>query len=48
MNSDGYTVFDNEGNKTLIESGDSEEQSEERLKSGKALLQTLYDDMGRR
>ena len=42
----GVSVFDNEGNKPLIEQ--PLQGSTERLRKGKALLQTLYDDLGRR
>lgn len=42
----GVSVFDNEGNKPLIEQ--PLQGSNERLRKGKALLQTLYDDLGRR
>ena len=40
------TVYDNEGNKPLIET--PREGSDLRLRKGKALLQTLYDDLGNR
>ncbi len=42
----GITVYDNEGNKVLLKEPRS--GNEVRLKKGKVLLQTLYDDMGRR
>ncbi len=46
IDSTGVTVFDNEGMKPLIEW--PEEDSEIRIRKGKALLQTLYDDLGSR
>ncbi|MDO4754957.1 MAG: sulfatase-like hydrolase/transferase [Parabacteroides sp.] len=46
IDSTGVSVYDNEGNKPLIEN--PEEGSEQRIKKGKALLQTLYDDLGSR
>jgi len=42
----GVTVYDNEGNIPLIEK--PKEGSELRIQKGKALLQTLYDDLGNR
>ena len=42
----GVSVFDNEGNQTLIE--EPQTGSTQRLTKGKALLQTLYDDLGKR
>ena len=42
----GVSVYDNEGNKILIEQPLA--GSSERICKGKALLQTLYDDLGRR
>ena len=42
----GVSVFDNESNRSLIE--EPESGSELRLRKGKALLQTLYDDLGNR
>ena len=42
----GVSVFDNEGNRPLIE--EPQNSSTQRLTKGKALLQTLYDDLGRR
>ena len=42
----GVSVFDNEGNRPLIE--EPQAGSTQRLTKGKALLQTLYDDLGRR
>ena len=46
IDSTGVSVFDNEGNKPLIE--EPRENSKARLDKGKALLQTLYDDLGGR
>lgn len=46
IDSTGVTVYDNEGNKPIIES--TQEGSDLRIRKGKALLQTLYDDLGRR
>lgn len=46
IDSTGISVYDNEGNKPLIET--PREGSEQRLRKGKALLQTLYDDLGSR
>ncbi|RHJ92471.1 LTA synthase family protein [Parabacteroides bouchesdurhonensis] len=43
----GYSVYDNESNKALMESS-ADSNSETRLNKGKALLQTLYDDLGSR
>ncbi|MGM9796206.1 MAG: LTA synthase family protein [Parabacteroides sp.] len=42
----GISVFDNEGNQPLIE--EPQAGSTQRLTKGKALLQTLYDDLGKR
>ena len=46
MGKGNFVVYDNEGNKILIEQPLA--GSSERLCKGKALLQTLYDDLGRR
>ena len=46
IDSTGISVYDNEGNKPLIET--PREGSDQRLRKGKALLQTLYDDLGSR
>lgn len=46
IDSTGISVYDNESNKSLIES--PAENSNERLNKGKVLLQTLYDDLGNR
>ncbi len=46
IDSTGISVYDNESDKPLIES--PAENSTERINNGKALLQTLYDDMGNR
>lgn len=46
IDSTGVSVYDNEGNKPLIEQ--PREGSDLRLHKGKALLQTLYDDLGNR
>lgn len=46
IDSTGASVYDNESNRPLIEM--PQENSNERLKKGKALLQTLYDDLGGR
>lgn len=46
IDSTGISVYDNEGNKPLIEL--PHEGSDLRLHKGKALLQTLYDDLGNR
>lgn len=46
IDSTGISVYDNEGNKPLIET--PREGSDLRLRKGKALLQTLYDDLGNR
>ena len=43
----GYSVYDNEGNHILVEEPGGS-ASEERIAKGKALLQTLYDDLGSR
>ncbi|MDH6357333.1 alkaline phosphatase family protein [Parabacteroides sp. PF5-9] len=42
----GLSVFDNEGEKTVLEQPTT--GSTQRIEKGKALLQTLYDDMGGR
>ena len=42
----GVSVYDNEGNKILVE--EPESGNETRLEKGKVLLQTLYDDLGNR
>ncbi|GAB6394420.1 MAG: LTA synthase family protein/sulfatase [Bacteroidales bacterium] len=42
----GVSVFDNDSHLPLIES--PKESSSERINKGKALLQTLYDDLGNR
>ena len=47
MDKGGYAVFDNEGNRILVEEPGGP-ASEERIAKGKALLQTLYDDLGSR
>ena len=41
----GFSVYDNEGGKPLMEQPSG---SDQRLNNGKVLLQTLYDDLGRR
>lgn len=46
IDSTGVSVFDNEGNNPLLE--EPATGSEDRLRKGKALLQTLYDDLGNR
>ena len=46
IDSTGVSVFDNESDRPLIE--EPESGSELRLRKGKALLQTLYDDLGSR
>ena len=46
IDSSGVTVYDNEGDMPLMES--SKEGSLLRIQKGKALLQTLYDDLGNR
>lgn len=46
IDSTGISVYDNEGKKPLIET--PREGSDLRLRKGKALLQTLYDDLGAR
>lgn len=47
IDSSGYTVYDNESDRILMESapGDASAKREEK---GKAILQTLYDDLGSR
>lgn len=47
VDSTGYSAFDNESGRTLSPSGDGQEETM-RLEKGKALLQTLYDDLGSR
>ncbi|MDR3140352.1 MAG: sulfatase-like hydrolase/transferase [Tannerellaceae bacterium] len=42
----GVSAYDNESNKPLLEN--PKEESRERINKGKALLQTLYDDLGNR
>ncbi|MDR1201804.1 MAG: sulfatase-like hydrolase/transferase [Tannerellaceae bacterium] len=42
----GVSAYDNESNKSLIET--PKEGGRERINKGKALLQTLYDDLGNR
>ena len=46
IDSTGYSVYDNESNRVIQES--DAQQREQRLEKGKAILQTLYDDLGRR
>ena len=46
IDSTGVTVYDYEGNKRIIEC--TQEGSDLRIRKGKALLQTLYDDLGGR
>ncbi len=46
MDNTGISAYDNDSNKPLIE--DPMEGSAKRLNNGKALLQTLYDDLGTR
>jgi hypothetical protein len=42
----GTSAYDNESNKSLFEN--PKEGSQKRINKGKALLQTLYDDLGNR
>ncbi|MDR1161732.1 MAG: sulfatase-like hydrolase/transferase [Tannerellaceae bacterium] len=42
----GASAYDNESNQPLLES--PKEGSQQRINKGKALLQTLYDDLGKR
>lgn len=44
----GYSVFDNDGERELLSTSPDTPENEIRLKNGKALLQTLYDDLQRR
>lgn len=46
IDSTGYSVYDNESNRVIQES--DAQQREQRLEKGRAILQTLYDDLGRR
>ena len=46
IDSTGYSVYDNESNRVIQES--DAQQREQRLEKGKAILQTLYDDLGKR
>lgn len=46
IDSTGFSVYNNENNQPLMESPD--EGNALRLDKGKALLQTLYDDLGKR
>ena len=46
IDSTGVSVFDNESSKLLLEH--PSEGSDLRIRKGKALLQTLYDDLGKR
>ncbi len=46
VDSSDFVVYDNEGGRILMESNPA--ASEDRLRKGKALLQTLYDDLGSR
>lgn len=46
IDSTGASVYDNEGERTLYQI--PETNNEERLEKGKAILQTLYDDLGKR
>lgn len=46
IDSTGYSVYDNESSLVIRESDAL--QREQRLDKGKAILQTLYDDLGRR
>lgn len=46
IDSTGFSVYNNENNQPLMESSD--EGNALRLDKGKALLQTLYDDLGKR
>lgn len=46
IDSTGVSVYDNESNRPLW--AEPAEGEEERLEKGKALLQTLYDDLGKR
>ncbi len=45
IDSTGFSVYDNEGGKPLMQHPSN---SDQRLNNGKVLLQTLYDDLGRR
>lgn len=46
IDSSGFSVYNNENNQSLMKSSD--EGDALRLDKGKALLQTLYDDLGKR
>lgn len=46
VDSTDYVVYDNESNRVLLESNPA--ISSDKLRKGKALLQTLYDDLGSR
>lgn len=46
IDSTGISTYDNESNTSLL--GESSSENEIRLEKGKALLQTLYDDLGQR
>lgn len=46
IDSTGFSVYNNENNRPLMESSD--EGNALRIDQGKALLQTLYDDLGKR
>lgn len=49
IDSTGFSVYDNESNRILKQTEPvSDTQNEERLTKGKAILQTLYDDLGNR
>lgn len=47
MDASGCSVYDNEGDRPLLEEP-ADSTSDERIARGKALLQTLYDDLGSR
>ena len=48
LDSTGASVYDNTGRHLIHEDNITPEGSRKRLDQGKALLQTLYDDLGRR
>ena len=48
IDSTGISVFDNDGMKTIINEGVDNRGADNRVNSGKAIIQRIYDDLGNR